>query len=205
MNFLKQLFERLLVAFWKRRDHFVPATPDLSTALEKNVQTTMNLIMPLADATAIGRAKAAAAVSGSVDELFTGLNAVGTVHFARFDIIDGNLCMFSVFDGDFTTYIRDFIGLFGSVFDVLMTVVKDPPPVPSELHPESFIDWVHAHDALKLPRDLMLLDPGVGDVRNLSRDMVLMFEANPHVELGVYRGYPGSSVAQVRDGLGVGW
>ena len=144
-------------------------------------------------------------MSGSVDELFTGLNAVGTVHFARFDIIDGNLCMFSVFDGDFTTYIRDFIGLFGSVFDALMTVVKDPPPLPSELHPEAFIDWVHAHDALKLPRDLMLLDPEVGDVRNLSRDMVMMFEANPHVELGIYRGYPGSSVAQVRDGLGVGW
>ena len=193
------------MAYWKRRDHFVPVTPDLSTALEKNVQSTMNLIMPLADPTAIGRAKAAAAVSGSVDELFTGLNAVGTVHFARFDIIDGNLCMFSVFDGDFTTYIRDFIGLFGSVFDVLMTVVEDPPPLPSELNPEAFIDWVHAHDALKLPRDLMLLDPEVGDVRNLSRDMVMMFEDNPHVELGIYRGYPGSSVAQVRDGLGVGW
>ena len=60
---------------------------------------------------------AAQAVSASVDEVFTGLNAVGTVHFARFDIIGGNLCMLSVYDGDFTTYIRDFITLFGNVFD----------------------------------------------------------------------------------------
>jgi hypothetical protein len=104
----------------------------------------MNLVMPLRDQTAVGRARAAGAVSASVDELFTGLNVVGTVHFARFDIIDGNLCMFSVFDGDFTTYIRDFIALFGSVFDVPRTHVKDPPPVPSERHTEEFIDWVHA-------------------------------------------------------------
>jgi hypothetical protein len=202
---VRQLFQRLLVAYWKRRVHVVARPRDLSTPLEKNVQSTMNLIMPLRDQTAVGRATAAGAVSASVDELFTGLNAVGTVHFARFDIIDGNLCMFSVFDGDFTTYIRDFIALFGSVFDVLMAHVKDPPPVPSEEHPEEFIDWVHAHDALKVPRDLLLLDPDVGDIRDLQRDFVLIVDANPHIELGIYRGYPGSSVAQIRDGLGVGW
>jgi hypothetical protein len=204
-EYLRQLGQRLVVAYWKRRVHVVAVPQDLSTALEKNVQSTMNLIMPLRDTTAVGRARAAGDIAASVDELFTGLNVVGTVHFARFDIIDGNLCMFSVFDGDFTTYIRDFIALFGSVFDVLMTHVKDPPPVPSELHPEAFIDWVHAHDALQIPRDLLKLDPKLGDLRDLQRDFVLILDANPNVQLGVYRGYPGSSVAQIRDGLGVGW
>ncbi len=203
--YLYQLSERAIVAYWKRRVHVVVPPQELATSLERNVQSTMNLIMPLRDSTAAGRANAANAIAKSVDELFSGLNAVGTVHFARFDIIDGNLCMFSVFDGDFTTYIRDFIALFGSVFDVLMTFVKDPPPVPSELHTEAFIDWVHRHDALKVPRDLLQLDPHVVDVRDLERDFVLIIDANPHVELGIYRGYPGSSVAQIRHALGVGW
>ncbi len=127
------------------------------------------------------------------------------MHFARFDIIEGNLCMFSVFDGDFTTYIRDFITLFGNVFDDLMELVKDPPRRPTEQHPEEFIDWVHERDALKVPRDITLLVPNLVDLRNLPRDLVVLFDANPHVELGFYRGYPGSSAAQIRKGLEVGW
>jgi hypothetical protein len=202
---VEQIFERLLGACWKRRDHVVAPEPVLSTALGKNVQSTMNLVMPLADATAIGRAQAMQAVAGAIDELFTGLNVVGTVHFARFDIVDGNLCMFSVYDGDFTTYIRDFIALFGNVFDQLMTVVKDPPPLPSEKHPEAFIAWVHARDILKIPRAVTNLDPGLTDVRNLPRDLVMIMDDHPNIEIGVYRGYPGSSVAQIRDALGVGW
>ena len=201
----KQLFELALVAFWRSREHVVAPEPKPSISLGENVQTTMNLIMPLADPTPVGRVLAAQAVSATVDEVFTGLNAVGTVHFARFDIIGGNLCMMSVYDGDFTTYIRDFITLFGNVFDTLMTLVKDPPPMPSELNPEAFIDWVHARDTLKVPRDMTLLVPELSDLRNMPRELILLFDANPNIELGVYRGYPGSSVAQVRNALGVGW
>ncbi|MGZ4716470.1 MAG: hypothetical protein ACXWCB_07185 [Acidimicrobiales bacterium] len=201
----KQLLERALIEFWKRRDPVVASDARPSIALGDNVQTTMNLVMPLLDPTPVGRVYAAQAVSSSVDELFTGLNAVGTVHFARFDIIDGNLCMFSVFDGDFTTYIRDFITLFGDVFDALMELVKDPPPTPCELNPEAFIDWIHAHDARKVPQDLDLLVPHLRDIRNLPRALVLIFDENPHIELGFYRGYPGFSAAQIRDRLGVGW
>ena len=36
-----------------------------------------------------------------------------------------------VFDGDFRAYIRDFICVFGSVFDSLLGLVADPPPSPS--------------------------------------------------------------------------
>ena len=61
----------------------------------------MNLVMPLADQTAVGRAPRCRPSRQDIDELFTGLSNVGTVHQARFDLVGGNLCMFSVFDGDF--------------------------------------------------------------------------------------------------------
>jgi hypothetical protein len=202
---MTQLFERMLVAYWRRREPLVVRPRPMSTSLADNVQSSMNLIMPLADQTAVGRANAVNAVGSAVDELFSGLNAVGTVHFARFDIVDGNLCMFSVYDGDFTSYIRDFIALFGNVFDALMEIVADPPPLPSERNPEAFIEWVHRHDAFQLPRDLTTMLPGLTDVRNLPRQVVLAVDANPNLQLGIYRGYPGSSVAQIRHALGVGW
>ena len=204
-TWLYQRFEWALATFWRRRVH-VPAPPrPFSSSPSENLQRSMNLVMPLADPTPEGRALALRAVSASIDEISTGLSNVGTVHFARFDIIDGNLCMISVYDGDFTNYIRDFISVFGSVFDALMGIVKDPPPVPSEHHPEAFIDWVNAHDALQIPSGITSLFPHEHDLRNLPRDLVVLLAENPNVQLGIYRGYPGSSVAQIRNALGVGW
>ena len=90
----------------------------------------MNLIMPLADTTAVGKAKAVQMVAANIDELFTGLNNIGTVHSARFDLIGDYLCIITVYDGDHEVYIRDFISVFGSVFDAMIKVVADPPPWP---------------------------------------------------------------------------
>ena len=200
-----RLFERVLVAFWRRA---APVkTPGLaySTALADNLQMHMNLVMPLADQTAVGRARAAQAIAENIDELFTGLSNVGTVHFARFDLIGGNLCMYSVFDGDFRAYIRDFICVFGTVFDALLGLVSDPPPSPSELYPEAFIDWIHRHDSFQIPRDLTSLFPDEKNIVNLSRDLVLLLAEKPNVQLGRFSGYPGLSAAQIRLGTGVGW
>ena len=95
----------------------LPGGPRAAVQPSENVQRMMNLIMPLKDKSAIGRAKAAAAIAQNVDEIFAGLDNVGTVHFARFLLIGDSICMISVYDGDFTNYIRDFIATIGSVFD----------------------------------------------------------------------------------------
>ena len=95
----------------------------------------MNLIMPLKDKSAIGRAKAAAAIAQNVDEIFAGLDNVGTVHFARFLLIGDYICMISVYDGDFSNYIRDFIATIGSVFDEIVKLVEGGEAItPSEEH-----------------------------------------------------------------------
>lgn len=204
-GFLKRVVERVLVAFWRIAAPIKTPEPGYSTSLPDNLQMHMNLVMPLADRTAVGQARAVQAVAANIDELFTGLSNVGTVHFARFDLINGNLCMFSVFDGDFRAYIRDFIMVFGSVFDSLLGLVEDPPPSPCTKHPEAFIDWIHRHDSFQIPRDLTSLFPEEKNIKNLSRDLVLLLDQNPHVQIGRYSGYPGVSVAQIRDKTGLGW
>lgn len=201
-----QLLERILIRYWRRRAPISTPNREWKTAPADNLQKHMNLVMPLADKTAVGQAAAAQAVAANIDELFTGLNNVGTVHFARFDLIDGNLCMFSVYDGDFTNYIRDFICVFGSVFDALIVdLVADPPPSPCELNPEAFIDWINRHDAFQMPGDLTTLFPHEKNLENLGRDLVLLLDEHPYMQLGRFSGYPGLSAAQIRMANGVDW
>jgi hypothetical protein len=47
--------------------------------------------------------------------------------------------------------------------------------------------------------------PNLDNLEDLSRYLVLQLDKNRNVQLGAYRAYPGYSVAQVRQRLGVGW
>lgn len=210
---------KILVPFWAWRTPLkpLPGGPRYSVQPGDNVQRMMNLIMPLKDKSPIGRAKAAQAIAANKDEIYAGLDNVGTVHFARFVIVDDNICMFSVYDGDFTNYIRDFIATIGSVFDAVVGLVEGGDEViPSEQNVEKFIDWVHAHDLYQVPdtvtdilRDQEALNgdtSGTNDLLALPRNIILQLRVNPNVSLGSgYRAYPGYSVAQVREKFGIGW
>ncbi|WP_341367674.1 hypothetical protein [Yoonia sp. BS5-3] len=179
----------------------------------------MNLIMPLKDASPAGRAKATMAIAQNVEEIFAGLDNVGTVHFARFLLIDKNICMISVYDGDFSNYIRDFITTIGSVFDAVLSLVDGAEHlIPTEHNVEEFIDWVHEHDLFQapdFPTDLFgLQDAAQGKTPNqpphalntLPRNFILQMHANRNISLGGgYRAYPGVSAAQVRQKFGQGW
>jgi len=218
----KPLFEfvasRILVPYWAWRTPMKPQPggPPLSIQPGDNVQRMMNLVMPLKDKSSIGRAKAALAIAQNKDAIYAGLDNVGTVHFARFVIVNDNICMFSVYDGDFTNYIRDFIATIGSVFNAVVTLVEGGDSViPSEQNVEAFIDWVHAHDMYQVPdmatdilRDQEAVngDKGNDDLRRLPRDLILQLHVNTNVSLGSgYRAYPGYSAAQVRQQFGIGW
>ncbi len=210
-SWLKQVFERILIRIWAwRQDTKVAAGgPRDSRQPTDNVMRTMNLVMPLKDKTAIGRAQVALAIGSCLDEIYSGLDNVGTVHVARFAIVDNNLLMFSFYDGDFRTYIRDFIMTLGHAFDAVVELIEDPPTRPCWQHVDEFIDWVHQHDAFQLPDDpaqiIQVVAPNLTDLEDLSRYLVLQLHKNPNVQLGSYRGYPGFTVAQVRQKLGIGW
>jgi hypothetical protein len=208
---LKQLLEKILIVAWARfQDTKVaPGGPRDSRQPTDNVMRTMNLVMPLKNKTAIGRAEAALVVGSSLDEIYSGLDNVGTVHMARFTIVDNNLLMFSFYDGDFRAYIRDFIVTLGHGFDAIVALIEDPPPQPCWQHVDEFIEWVHEHDAFQLPESaadlIQVIAPHLNNLEDVSRYLVLQLHKNPNVQLGSYRGYPGYSVAQVREKLGVGW
>ena len=191
IGFVRRLFEGVLARYWSWRRPMPPIPqPGYATSPGDNLQRSMNLIMPLADTSAVSRARLVAALSSVVDDLDTGLNNVGTVHVARFDLVYGNLCMLSVYDGEFSNYIRDFIVAFGSVFDVLMGFVADPAPTPCAEHPQAFIDWVGAHDALQIPGGITALVPNTHDLLALPRDVVTIMQAHPCVQLGIYHRVP---------------
>lgn len=210
----------ILVPFWAWKTPVAPQPggPPFAIQPGDNVQRLMNLVMPLKNKTAIGRSQAALAIAANLDEIFAGLDNVGTVHFARFVLVDNNLCMFSAYDGDFTNYIRDFVMQIGSVFDGVVALIEGGDAViPTEDNIEAFIDWIHDHDMYQIPdlaTDLLkigtIADPGPGangnDLRLLPRALILQMNVNPNVSLGSgYRGFPGFSVAQIRHKMGMGW
>jgi hypothetical protein len=220
-----RIFQRLaswvLVPYWAWRTPVkpLPGGPHQSIQPGDNLQCMMNLIMPLKEKSPIGRAKAALAIAQNKDAIYAGLDNVGTVHFARFVIVGDNICMFSVYDGDFTNYIRDFIATIGSVFNAVVELVEGGEAViPCEHNVEAFIQWVHERDLYQVPdtatdllRDQEALNgdkaaSGNDDLRLLPRKVVLQLRANANVSLGSgYRAYPGFSAAQVRNQLGIGW
>lgn len=152
------LFKRVaswtLVPFWARQTPVkpLPGGPHPSFQPSDNLQCMMNLIMPLKVKSPIGRAEAALAIAQNKDAIYAGLNNVGTVHFARFVIVGDNICMFSVYDGDFTNYIRDFIATIGDVFNAVVELVEGGNDVlPCERNVEAFIQWVHERDLYQVP------------------------------------------------------
>ncbi len=210
----ERLLVRVLTAIWRRKDPPVLPTRPFSTNPADNIQIPMNLVMPLADNSPLGRARLIQTLAGAVEEVIAGLDNTQIVHFARFTIVDDNLCMFSFYDGDFSNYIRDFIYNVGSAFDALLAFVEDHPPLPVEQHPDEFIAWVKVHDALQLEYPASALQLGPEDDRDivkLTRRLILLLDecdrTDPptNVQLFAYRSYAGFTVAQIRHALKIGW
>ncbi len=197
-----QLLGAALAKVWARigTDYVPPRRP--SMAPSDNLQRSMNLIMPLRWRSVVVRAQLAQGLYSATDQILAGLNNVGTVHFARFDLIGRNLCMFSIYDGDMAGYLRDFIAAIGPAFDMLMGFVADPPPLPVGFHVDEFTEWIERHDAFQLPGDITDISP---DLTTLPRRILVLFERHPDLQLGLYRNYPGFSASQIRDALEVGW
>jgi hypothetical protein len=109
------------------------------------VQSPLSLFMPLANVDS-----AFALLKEKQSELGGALNSIHTVHFARFMLLNLNnqptLALFTEYDGDFTTYVKDFVAKLGPIFDALLANVVDPPPTPVADNVDAFVSWVQAHD-----------------------------------------------------------
>jgi hypothetical protein len=79
--------------------------------------------------------------------IITALNCLANVHFARFVFLGNEqLAVITTYDGDFDSYINDFINEIGDVFNTLLKHVADSPPVPVQTYREEFLEFAHSHD-----------------------------------------------------------
>jgi hypothetical protein len=116
------------------------------------VQSPLNLMLTISQGQNLNILTYVLSQSQVIDD---GLNAVGTVHFARFLAEPGftsnpptsqTLWVLTEYDGTFDQYIADFVKQMGPVFDKLLSYVVDPPPLPVENNVAAFGKWVDAHN-----------------------------------------------------------
>jgi hypothetical protein len=99
-------------------------------------------------------------------QIKTALTAVGTVHYARFLLLDTSvpnlqpgtgkgpfvLGVITEYDGNFNAYIQDFVAKVGPVFDALLQfTVGGKAVTPVKDHIAAFIAYVQANDASQHP------------------------------------------------------
>jgi hypothetical protein len=99
------------------------------------------------------------------------LDTVGTPHFAQFvPLEDNQIGFFTVYDGNFDTYIADFTKNIGQIFDLLFKFTKGAPPSPCRKHLQEFIDF--ASGANRAPIGFYQAYPGlsVQDIHALIAD-----------------------------------
>ena len=99
------------------------------------------------------------------------LEKVGTPHFAQFvPLEDNQVGFFTVYDGNFDTYIADFTKNIGGTFDLVFKFITNPPPSPCRKHTQEFIDYAAA--ANRTPIGFYQAYPGlsVQDIHALIAD-----------------------------------
>ena len=115
----------------------------MDTSVGDSVQSSLNLILPIKSW--LDFKESSALIHFKERQITREREAIGSLHFARFvELRDHNhLGYFTVVDGDFRAYLRDFINDIGPVFDSLIKHLVDGPPVPCE--GQTFLDWSAAH------------------------------------------------------------
>jgi hypothetical protein len=99
------------------------------------------------------------------------LEKVGTPHFAQFvPLEDNQVGFFTVYDGNFDTYIADFTKNIGGTFDLVFKFIVNPPPSPCRKFTKEFIDY--AAGANRTPIGFYQAYPGlsVQDIHALIAD-----------------------------------
>ena len=136
----------------------------------------LTLLMPIIPGT--NPALIAGALEKYHDEINTALTSIGTVHYARFLLLDRSvanlqpvpvrpnelvLAVITEYDGSFSKYIGDFVAQIGDVFNALLAcVVGGKDVIPVQNHVTEFNAFVIANDASQHFPNNGQTAPGVG-------------------------------------------
>lgn len=118
---------------------------------DRPVQNPLTLVMPIKSPEDLAALKATVeklqSMPRDANPVITALDAIGTVHFARFVFFDdAHLAVITTYDGDFDRYINGFVDHIGDVFNSLLPHMADAPPLPVQAHRQEFLDYVHRYD-----------------------------------------------------------
>ncbi|HET9641770.1 MAG TPA: cytochrome P450 [Burkholderiaceae bacterium] len=104
-----------------------------------------NLVMQLKDPRQLPELMSRLAAKPTRDRLDTALRALGYVHYSRFlplwDV--GRLMIVTEFDGGrMKNYVMDFAAVLDAEFTLILSYMKDAPPLPVSAYPDDFWDYV---------------------------------------------------------------
>ena len=120
----------------------------------------LTLLMPVIPGTS--PQTIAAALASSQSDIDKALTSIGTVHYARFLLLDRStpnlqpggssdqlvLAVITEYDGSFNAYIGDFVSQIGDVFNALLAfVVGGSAVIPVQSNVNAFMQFVTANDA----------------------------------------------------------
>jgi hypothetical protein len=120
------------------------------SAVQQQVQSPLTLVMKAESSVAFATLRQTVedlqSLPSDNNPVVAALDKLGTVHFARFVFLgDDQLAVITTYDGDFDTYINDFIDEIGDVFNALLEHV-DATLVPVQSHRAAFLKFVRDHD-----------------------------------------------------------
>jgi hypothetical protein len=133
-----------------------PSTP--GSPVPQGVQTVTSVQNPLTLVMTIKSTADAQALNGLLrkiqsapleqNPIWTALNKLNTVHFARFVFLENNtkLAVITTYDGSFEDYINEFIDEIGDVFNALLAHMTGAPSLPVQQNRQAFLDYVRAND-----------------------------------------------------------
>ena len=129
-----------------------PKAPVASRAVQSPLTLLMSIRSPEDHAALKTTIEQLQSLPPEQNPIVTALDAIGTVHFARFVFIDETrLAVITTYDGDFDAYINDFVDHIGDVFNALLQHMDDAPPLPVQQHRQELLDYVRRHDLPCLP------------------------------------------------------
>ena len=110
--------------------------------LERQVQNALNLFLPLKNPYQMtDLLRSIQSVQPDIDQA---LQSLHYVHFARFlPSLDGQyLMVLTEYDGDLTSYLMDFVAVLGDPFNVILSFVRNAPPLPVQRFAREFVQFV---------------------------------------------------------------
>ena len=110
---------------------------------DRTVQDHLTLRFPMKSAADCAAAREK--IPALVADLYRGADATGIIHYCRFIELDGTIYLLADYDGELETVLAAMAKHLGAVFEPLLALGGEPPPMPLADNTAAFVKWASAH------------------------------------------------------------